>query len=114
MTNRYTHLTNRIRGVKTLEEKRVLYRRIRVVKYAILLALLAVLFLLVLMLIFFSQLINNHENDVLVVVVFTAALLFLVASLALFTSDMIHSLSLIREIVREASAQELSENRLPV
>lgn len=37
MTNRYTHLTNRIRGVKTIDEKRTLYRRIRIIKWAILL-----------------------------------------------------------------------------
>lgn len=32
MTNRYTHLTNRIRTVKALHEKQTLYRRIRMIK----------------------------------------------------------------------------------
>jgi hypothetical protein len=104
MTNRYTHLTNRIRGVKTLEEKQTLFRRVRMIKRAILLALLSVMMLIVLMLVFLVQLLLQRESRVAAMGIFTMALVSLFSSLVLFTFDMKHSLSLIHEMVKEAEA----------
>jgi hypothetical protein len=110
MSNRYTHLTNKFRSVKTLEEKQVLYRRVRTIKWAILLALLSVLLLIILMLVFLWQLLSNKESQIEVVSIFTTALISLIISLGLFWGDMKHSLYLIHQdlIHQEEQAAEAS------
>jgi len=78
-----------------------MYRRIRVLKYAILSALLSVLCVCVLMLFFFQILVNNgKEDNVVTILLFTMSLLFLVLSLFLFTFDMFVSLNSIHKLLK--------------
>lgn len=101
MTNRYTHLTDRIRLVQCKEDKWVMYRRIRMLKYAILSALLSVLTLCVLMIFFFQVLVNGgREDNVVTILLFTMSLLFLLLSLSLFTFDMFVSLNSIHKMLK--------------
>jgi predicted membrane channel-forming protein YqfA (hemolysin III family) len=98
MTNRYTHLTNRIRQAQCKDDKSLMYKRIRTLKFAILSALLAILCLCVLMIFFFQVLVNKGKEDNFVtIVLFTASLIFLLLSLSLFTFDMFVSLNSIHK-----------------
>jgi predicted membrane channel-forming protein YqfA (hemolysin III family) len=108
MTNRYTHLTNRIRTVPCKDDKWVMYKRIRMIKYAILSALLSVLSLCVLMIFFFQTLVSGgKEDNVVTILLFTVSLLFLLLSLSLFTFDMFVSLNSIHKMLKD-------ENVLPI
>lgn len=84
-----------------MAEKKVLYRRVRTLKWAILLALLSILLLIILMLVFLTQLLSNRERQIEVVSIFATALISLVVSIVLFTSDMKHSLNLIHQIMEQ-------------
>ena len=83
------------------DDKWVLFKRIRVLRYAILSALLSVLSVCTLMLFFFQILVNNgKEDNVVTIVLFTMSLLFLLLSLSLFTFDMFVSTNSIHQMLR--------------
>lgn len=95
-----------MRGAKAFDEKRTLFGRIRLVRFAILFALLTALMVIVLMLVLFEQLLSQRESDAAIVTLFAAALCSLVTSLSLFTLDMNRSLFIIRQLMKEAEAEE--------
>jgi len=100
MTNRYTHLTNRIRNTTEYSQVVFLYQRILTMRYAIIGLLLSTLTSILLMVLFFEMLIHQRDVQLIIIILMTSDLGFLMLSILLFIYDMYQSTNAIHIIIQ--------------
>lgn len=104
LTNRFSHISTRIRHTDKTHERIFLYKRIRLLRNALLSIVISILLLLLLIITIFVLTIIKVQEHYCLVILFLLVCFFIILSVILFLLDIFYSTYLLHNFIKEHSS----------